>query len=54
MRTARDKARIRRQTRRRKLVYLRQRLERTTAATQRKVLIEKIRKLSPAAPVPEQ
>jgi hypothetical protein len=54
MRTARDKARIRKQTRKRKLQYLRRRLEQTTAVAQRKALIEKIRRLSPAAPVPEK
>jgi hypothetical protein len=54
MRTARDRRRIRKQTRRRKLQYLRGRLGETTDAQERRRLIEKIRRVSPTAPVPEE
>ena len=53
MRTSRDRKRIRKQTRRRKLRYLRKRLENVTNPIERKKLIEKIRRVSPTAPVPE-
>ncbi len=54
MRTSRDRRRIRKQTRKRKLRYLRERLEDTTKPAERKQLIEKIRRISPTAPVPEE
>ena len=52
MRTNRDRKRIRKQTRRRKLRYLRERLARTTNPAERRRLIAKIHYISPAAPVP--
>ena len=54
MRTNRDRKRVKKQTRRRKLKYLRARLAQTTDAAQRKRLIDKIHRVSPDAPVPEQ
>jgi len=54
MRTARDRKRIRKQTRRRKLQHLRGQLRETTDAQERQRLIEKIRRVSPTAPVPEE
>jgi hypothetical protein len=54
MRTEHDRKRIRRQTRKRKLRYLRARLERATNPTERKRIIEKIRRVSPTAPVPAE
>lgn len=54
MRIEKDRARIRRQRRKRKLRYLRQRLARATTAAQRKAIIEKIRRVSPWAPVPDK
>ena len=53
MRTNRDRKRIRRQVRRRKLRYLRERLSRTEDRATRQQLIAKIRRISPDAPVPE-
>lgn len=53
MRTQKDRKRIRRQTRKRKLRYLRRRLARATDSDERQRLIEKIRLISPAAPVSE-
>lgn len=53
MRREPDRERIRRSNRKRKLRHLRQRLARTKDAAQRRRLIEKIRRISPAAPVPE-
>lgn len=44
----------RRQRRRRKVRYLRDRLEQTTDPRKRQRLIAKIKKISPTAPVPEQ
>jgi indole-3-glycerol phosphate synthase len=44
----------RRQRRRRKVRYLRERLEKTTAPAERQRLIAKIKKISPSAPVPEK
>jgi hypothetical protein len=42
----------RRQRRRRKVHYLRERLEKTTNSRERQRLIAKIKKISPTAPVP--
>ena len=53
MRTEHDRKQIRKQRRKRKVHKLRQRLEQTTDAAERKRLIEKIRRISPTAPVPE-
>jgi hypothetical protein len=53
MRTNRDKKRARKQARKRKLRYLRQRLARTTDLAERRRLIAKIERLSPAAPISE-
>lgn len=53
MHRAKDKARIRRQTRKRKLHYLRQRLAQASTPAERKKLIAKIKRVSPTAPVPE-
>ena len=54
MRTNRDRKRSRKQTRKRKLRYLRDRLAATTDTTERRRLIAKIRRVSPTAPVPER
>jgi len=54
MRTEKDRERIRRQTRKRKLHHLRRRLEETTNSTERRRLIAKIQHISPTAPVPEK
>lgn len=54
MHRAKDKARIRRQTRKRKLQYLRQRLAQASTPAERKKLIAKIKRVSPTAPVPEE
>lgn len=54
MHRAKDKARIRRQTRKRKLRYLRQRLAQASTPAERKKWIAKIRRVSPTAPVPEE
>ena len=54
MRTNRDRKRVRRQTRKRKVRELRKRLAQATDAAERKRLIEKIRRVSPTAPVPEE
>ena len=54
MRTEKDRKRIRRQTRKRKLRYLRRRLAQATDPAERKRIIEKIRRVSPTAPVPEE
>lgn len=54
MRTEHDRARVRRQRRRRKLIYLRKRLAQTTDRAARQRLIAKIRRVSPSAPVPEE
>lgn len=53
MRREPDRERIRRQNRKRKLRHLRQRLAQTKDPALRKRLIEKIRKISPRAPVPD-
>jgi hypothetical protein len=44
----------RRQQRRRKVRYLRDRLENTTDPDERERLIAKIQKISPTAPVPDR
>lgn len=54
MRTEKDRKRERRRRRKEKLRYLRTRLERTTDPEERKRLIEKIRRISPMAPVPKE
>ncbi len=54
MRTEKDRKLERRRRRKKKLRYLRARLERTTDPEERKRLIEKIRRVSPWAPVPEE
>ena len=54
MRTERDRKRIRRRNRKRKLQYLRRRLALTTDAAERNRLITKMRRVSPTAPVPEK
>ena len=53
MRTNRDRKRTRKQTRKRKLRYLRERLEQATDPAERQRLIKKIRRVSPTAPVPQ-
>jgi len=53
MRTNKDRDRIRKQTRRRKVQFLRGRLARATNPAERKRLIAKLRRVSPTAPVPE-
>ena len=52
MRTNRDRKRIRKQTRQRKLRHLRERLAKANNATEQKRLIEKIRRVSRTAPIP--
>jgi len=54
VRTNRDRKRVRKQTRKRKLRDLRERLAQATDAANRRRLIEKIRRVSPTAPVPEE
>jgi hypothetical protein len=54
MRTNKDRKRIRKQTRKRRLQYLRQRLALATDPAERQRLIDKIRRVSPDAPVPEE
>ena len=51
MRTQRDRNKARRKQRRRKLQYLRRRLARADGPAERERLIEKIRRISPAAPI---
>jgi len=53
MRTNKDRDRIRKQTRRRKVQFLRRRLAQATNPAERKRLIAKLRRVSPTAPVPE-
>jgi truncated hemoglobin YjbI len=53
MRTEHDRKRIRKQTRKKKIRYLRQRIARATDSAEREQLIEKLRRISPEAPVPE-
>jgi hypothetical protein len=54
MHRAKDKARIRRQTRKRKLRYLRERLAQASTAAERRKWLAKIRRVSPTAPVLEE
>jgi hypothetical protein len=54
MRTNRDRKRARKQARRRKLSYLRERLAKSKDPAERERLIAKIRRVSPTAPVPEK
>lgn len=51
--TEKDRQRIQKQTRRRKLHYLRQQLARTDDPAERRRLIDKICRVSPTAPIPE-
>ncbi len=51
MRTQRDRDRVRKQRRKRKLRDLRQRLAQTTDQAEREKLIAKIRRISPKAPI---
>jgi hypothetical protein len=53
MRTEHDRKRIRKQTRKKKIRYLRQRIARAEDSAERQQLIEKLRRISPEAPVPE-
>jgi len=53
MRTEKDRKLRRRRTRKRKLRYLRRRLAQATDPAERQRLIEKIRRVSPTAPIPE-
>ncbi len=53
MRTEHDRKQRRKQVRKRKLRYLRERLARTTDAAERQQLIAKMRRVSPTAPLPE-
>ncbi|MBN1811118.1 MAG: hypothetical protein JXA14_04710 [Anaerolineae bacterium] len=53
MRTEHDRKRIRKRTRKKKVRYLRRRLERATDLAERERLIEKLHRVSPEAPVPE-
>jgi len=54
MRTEHDRKLFRRRARKRKLRYLRRRLAQATDPAERQRLIEKIRRISPTAPVPEE
>ena len=54
MRTNKDRKRRRKQIRKRKVRYLRKRLEEATDSADRERLIAKLRRVSPAAPVPEE
>lgn len=54
MRREKDRARIRRQTRKRKLRYLRRRLAQASTPAERQKWIAKIKRVSPTAPVPER
>ncbi|MEE8392678.1 MAG: DUF6800 family protein [Anaerolineae bacterium] len=54
MRTNKDRKRVRKQVRKKKIRYLRARLERTTNPAERRRLIAKIQRISPAAPVPAE
>jgi len=53
MRTEKDRRRVRRQTRKRKLRYLRRRLAQANNPNERQRLMAKIRRVSSTAPVPE-
>jgi hypothetical protein len=52
MRVERDRKRARKQARKRKLKYLRQRLANAKTPEEERRLIEKIRQVSPRAPLP--
>lgn len=54
MRTNRDRKRVRKQVRKKKMRHLRARLEQTTNLAERRRLIAKIQHISPTAPVPEE
>jgi hypothetical protein len=54
MRTEHDRKRRRKQARKRKLRYLRQRLAETSDPTERQRLIAKMKRVSRTAPVPEE
>lgn len=54
MRTNRDRKRARKQARKRKIRYLRERLAQTTNPAERRRLIAKIQYISPEAPVPSE
>ena len=53
MRVEKDRKRARKQVRKHKVKYLRRRLAAATTPEQRRRLIAKIRRISPAAPVLE-
>jgi hypothetical protein len=53
MRTEHDRKQIRKQTRKKKIRYLRKRIAQATDAAERERLIEKLRRVSPEAPIPE-
>ena len=52
MRTEKDRKRVRRQARKRKLHYLRKRLVEATTDTEKRRMMEKIRRISNTAPLP--
>ena len=54
MRTNKDRMRARKQARRRKVRYLRERLAQTINPAERRRLIAKIQLISSTAPVPEE
>jgi hypothetical protein len=54
MRTEHDRKRRRKQARKRKLRYLRQRLAETSDPNERQRLIAKMKRVSRTAPVPEE
>ncbi len=54
MRTNKDRQRIRKRARKRRLRKLREELENTTDPAERQRLIDKMRRVSRTAPVPEK
>jgi hypothetical protein len=54
MHRAKDRVRIRKQIRRRKLHYLRGRLAQAGNAAERKKWLAKMKRVSPTAPAPEE
>ena len=54
MRVERDRKRARRKVRKRKLKYLRRRLAAAKSPEDRRRMVEKIRRVSPTAPIPEE
>jgi hypothetical protein len=54
VRTNRDRRRVRKQTRKRRLRDLRERLAKTTNPAERKRLIARMHRISPTTPVPEE